>query len=230
MVSQRAKQRMDLTLQMADVQAWDTLLDLGCGGGYYGVELKAKSEATYVGLDIAYNMLQHGQGLFRRHNLKGFFINAEAAALPLKSGILDKIISIGVINYYPPDNVKKIFEELQRVLQPGASAILSNLRLDPLTWLRSRLPRHIPRPLRIPGPIFPHKNREIRQWSQEYGLAVVQTVPVRKFLMLPFYSLFQVRRQEENEQKSFNLLNIGSKLSDATAKFMVLLAAAQCML
>lgn len=194
LVASRARHRKALSLSLLNVQAGDVLVDVGCGGGYYGLDITTAVDAVYVGLDIAWPMLKRAQRVFHRDGASGSFVNADAVALPFRSESVKKVIIVGVINYYRRDAARQILREISRILQPRGCAVLSNLRLDPFTWLRSRLPGAVPRPVRLPGPIFPHAERALRRWVDEFGLVVEASESVRKFGIVPFYSLIRVRK------------------------------------
>lgn len=196
-IAGRAKRRMALALDMLELNSGHLLADIGCGSGYYGLRAHSQTGCGYLGLDLSREMLRHARKLFSPSGAKGEFMQCDARNLPLQSSCADKILLVGVLNYYDKHQVGSILREVQRVLKPGGAAVLTSLRLDLLTWLRSRLPEFFPRPLRLPGPIFPHSERKLLPIIEASGLRPDRVIRVRKYGIFPFYSLVRVRRSND---------------------------------
>jgi malonyl-CoA O-methyltransferase len=110
-----------------------TLLDLGCGTGYFCPELKRRFPgAQYIGLDLAQGMVD-----FARARLPeaGLWLVADAEALPLASNSVDLIFSSLAIQWcHRPHH---LFAELARVLRPGGRCVFTSLGPDTLWELRA---------------------------------------------------------------------------------------------
>jgi len=93
-----------------------SLLDLGCGSGYFTERLRQKTKGDLIGLDIAPEMLRHAR---RRCYIKGnsFFVNADAERLALNSSSVDAIFSNFVLQWC--ENLQNALEECLRILKPG---------------------------------------------------------------------------------------------------------------
>jgi len=93
-----------------------SLLDLGCGSGYFTENLRQKTHGDVIALDIARGMLSHAR---QRCHFKSnsFFINADAEKLPLNSFSVDVIFSNFVLQWC--DNLKHALSECLRVVKPG---------------------------------------------------------------------------------------------------------------
>jgi hypothetical protein len=68
------------------------------------------------------------------------------------------------------------------------------VRFDPLAYLRSRLPRRIPRPLRIPGPLHPRSPDRLEDLAARAGLVPEQRVSLTKYFGLPATTMVRVRK------------------------------------
>ncbi|MEZ5554509.1 malonyl-ACP O-methyltransferase BioC [Haliea sp.] len=109
-----------------------TLLDLGCGTGYFHPALLERYPgAAYVGLDLAQGMLSWARD---RHTEHAVWVAGDAEALPLASGSVDVIFSSLAFQWcYRPD---LLFAELGRVLAPGGRCFFSSLGPATLQELR----------------------------------------------------------------------------------------------
>ncbi|GAB3319864.1 malonyl-ACP O-methyltransferase BioC [Haliea atlantica] len=111
----------------------DTVVDLGCGTGYFRPALQHHYPgAAYLGLDIAAGMLawarqQDGEGQAR-------WVVGDAEALPLATASVDLIFSSLALQWcYHP---RRLLAELARVLKPGSCALFSTLGPSTLHELR----------------------------------------------------------------------------------------------
>jgi len=92
------------------------LLDIGCGQGRSTFPFANKS-IQIVAFDISKNMILEAQKQYSKSKTKAdiVFMVADAASIPLKSGVFDFIITYGVLHHLP--NPKKTASEILRILQ-----------------------------------------------------------------------------------------------------------------
>jgi SAM-dependent methyltransferase len=107
----------------------ETILDVGCGGGWLVRELASRvPHGRAIGMDLSDEMLAHA----RRNSSaarNAEFIVGSVDAIPRESNSFDKVISVES-SYYWPDPAAGI-REIFRVLRPGGSAwILINYFRD----------------------------------------------------------------------------------------------------
>ena len=110
-------------LERADLAPGQRVLDLGCGWGF-GTLWARDSGAFATGIDLGLDQLRwaraaldpaHGFGLAQ----------ANAAALPFRSGTFDRAISVEMMEHvFRPDR-PRVLAEIARVLKPGARLALS---------------------------------------------------------------------------------------------------------
>jgi malonyl-CoA O-methyltransferase len=110
-----------------------TVLDLGCGTGFFCPALKDRyPTARYLGLDLASGMVEYARG---RYGDDGDWLVADAEALPLASESIDLVFSSLALQWcYRPEH---LFPELARVLRPGGMCVFTSLGPDTLWELRS---------------------------------------------------------------------------------------------
>lgn len=110
-----------------------TCLDLGCGTGYYAEKMQAQAQVSdCFGLDIAEGMLAYCR---QRRSSHITWMQADARHLPLPDASLDSIFSSLMVQWLGPDAV--LFNELHRVLKPGACVAFSTLLDGTLAELKS---------------------------------------------------------------------------------------------
>jgi malonyl-CoA O-methyltransferase len=111
----------NLFARLPSTQQNSTILDMGCGTGYCSQLLRKRfPQGTIVALDLALPMLQKA----RQHAATVQLVCADAASLPLQNGCLDLVVSSLTIQWCV--DYAQFFAELQRVLAPGAHALLSS--------------------------------------------------------------------------------------------------------
>ena len=117
----RLQQQVALTaLGMLSDNRKDKLLDLGCGPGWIHPELNNRCN-EFCAVDLSAGMLKKAQSLHLATN----YVQADAAALPLKTAQFDAVFSSLMLQWCPrPDAV---FAEAARVLAPGGQLIITTL-------------------------------------------------------------------------------------------------------
>jgi len=110
-----------------------TLLDLGCGTGYFYPDLRRLYPgARYLGLDLAQGMVEFARG---RVAGEGDWLVGDAEALPLAANSVDLVFSSLAVQWcYRPEH---LFAELSRVLRPGGCCVFTSLGPDTLCELRT---------------------------------------------------------------------------------------------
>lgn len=191
-VRRRLVRRRELALRLLDPWPGMTVLDIGCGHGTFARAV-LDTGARWVGADISIEMLRRGRRSLA-WNAGPRWLNADAAAIPVRSDAFDAVLCIGVLNYHRLDDVERILAELARVLRPGGAVVVSSLRLDPITWARSRLYPAVPVPVGVPGPLFPHQPDRIAGLLADTGLSVAGSVDVKKYGFQPHYTLIKLAR------------------------------------
>jgi len=117
----------------AIVDEVQTIVDLGCGTGWFTERLQAQfSGRDIVGLDLAEGMLRYA----REHKAsQAHWLCGDAESLPLSSNSVDLMFSSLAIQWC--ENTAALFAEIKRVLKPGGKFYFSTLGPKTLYELRS---------------------------------------------------------------------------------------------
>ncbi|MFO0956201.1 MAG: class I SAM-dependent methyltransferase [Isosphaeraceae bacterium] len=119
---------------------WDgrVVLDLGCGKGRFGRHLRDRG-ARVVGLDVAFGMLDGGDGPAR--------VQGSALSLPFRDAAFDVVLAVEMIQHLPPRGLERVLAEIGRVLKPeGHLAVIDRNpgALDPKRpWLPALVVKEI---------------------------------------------------------------------------------------
>jgi SAM-dependent methyltransferase len=115
--------RRELVRAALDAQPGDRILDVGCGPGFFELELAAEvgDQGSVTGVDVSPASIAVAQAKAEGHaNLA--FHEAEATALPGGDAEFDRAFSVQVLEYVP--DVDAALRELHRVLKPGGRAVV----------------------------------------------------------------------------------------------------------
>ncbi|ABX03769.1 class I SAM-dependent methyltransferase [Herpetosiphon sp.] len=133
--SRRARRLM----QYLDLQDGDTVLDCGCGYGFYTQMIDKLRDLHVVGFDEAFDRLLVGQ----EHANRATFVRGDGQGMPFANNSFDKILLSEVLEHIPDQQAA--LHELRRILKPGGILAISvphanyPLWWDPASWIWTRL-------------------------------------------------------------------------------------------
>ncbi len=109
-----------------------TILDLGCGTGFFHAALEARFPGShYLGLDLAPGMVGFAR---QREGGDAGWVVGDAEALPLAGASVDLVFSSLALQW--SDRPDLLFAELARVLKPGGLCVFTSLGPGTLRELR----------------------------------------------------------------------------------------------
>jgi ubiquinone/menaquinone biosynthesis C-methylase UbiE len=117
------------TLELMHLASTDTVLDVGCGGGWLVREIALRvPQGRVVGMDVSDEMVNRARRASANFRNAEFVVGA-VGTIPREANFFDKVISVES-SYYWPDPASGI-REIFRVLRLGGSAwILINYYRD----------------------------------------------------------------------------------------------------
>ncbi|MFH1888985.1 MAG: class I SAM-dependent methyltransferase [Candidatus Omnitrophota bacterium] len=112
----------DFLIKLMAPGAHDTILDLGCGLGYFmGIILS--SGAKSFGLDFNFKSLS-----LAKKEVPGDYLLADAGSIPIKDDTFNKILFTDVIEHLENDG--QAFTEISRVAKDGALVVISTVCME----------------------------------------------------------------------------------------------------
>jgi ubiquinone/menaquinone biosynthesis C-methylase UbiE len=122
--------RRELALAALDAQPGDSVVDIGCGPGFYVAAL-AKQAASVTGIDPSGSMLAVAARKTEGHD-NVTLLQGEAMPLPLEDASMDRALSVQVFEYIA--DVSAALGEIHRVLRPGGRVVLWDIDWTTLSW------------------------------------------------------------------------------------------------
>jgi malonyl-CoA O-methyltransferase len=116
---QHAQTQHVSTLAMAHIPAAATILDMGCGTGFFAETIRPlRPNWRMIGLDFALGMCQQAAQ-------RCPVIQSNAESLPIMHGAVDAIVSSLCLQWV--SDLPAAYAEMARVLKPGGIAVLNSL-------------------------------------------------------------------------------------------------------
>jgi ubiquinone/menaquinone biosynthesis C-methylase UbiE len=116
-------------LDMLKLQRGNRILDLGCGNGYFTIEMYDKffakvGELTYLGLDVSkHNIMNFQKKIKRREIINMDIFIGRAEMLPFKSNSINCITCSEVLEHI--EDKELALKEVYRILAPGGTFLFS---------------------------------------------------------------------------------------------------------
>lgn len=113
---------LNLLEKVPDFDA-SSVLDMGCGTGYFGPALVKRFQGTaYIGLDLSEQMVSYARS---QHSDLGIWLAGDAENLPFKNNAVDLVFSSLAIQWCA--DLPGLMAEVHRVLKPGGLFVFSSL-------------------------------------------------------------------------------------------------------
>jgi SAM-dependent methyltransferase len=101
----------------------DTLLDLACGRGGYGLEIAGRTGARLVGVDFSAEAVRQAVAQAERLGRAADFRTGDLSATGLEPHSVASVLCVDAIQF--AEQPAAAYEELRRVLVPGGRAVLT---------------------------------------------------------------------------------------------------------
>ena len=118
------------TAKLAEIQAGDRVLDVGCGTGDLTIAAKAKagSSGLVVGIDPAPEMIASAHQKAAQQGIEIDFRVGVIEALPFAEGSFDVVVSSLMMHHLPNALKTQGLAEIQRVLRPNGHLLIVDFK------------------------------------------------------------------------------------------------------
>ena len=139
----RARKMHQSTLQLAQLQPGEAILDIGCGTGklIFAAEKVVGSAGTAVGLDVEPGMIAQAKANAAKAHSHATFGVASITEIPYPDNSFDVVTSSLVYHHLSPAEKVAGLQEVARVLKPNGRFLIVDLN-PTRRGLAVRLPGH----------------------------------------------------------------------------------------
>jgi len=99
------------------------MVDIGCSWGRWSIAA-ARAGFVPVGTDVHVDALTAAARVSQQLGARADFICCDAERLPFQSDSVDLIFSYSVLQHLDKSKVRRIFQEISRILQPGGVCLI----------------------------------------------------------------------------------------------------------
>ena len=103
--------------------AGDTLVDLACGRGGYGLEIAARTGALLIGVDFSAEAVRQAREQARRQGFAADFRVGDFATTGLDAGSANSVLCVDAIQFAAVPAAA--YTEIRRILAPGGRVVLT---------------------------------------------------------------------------------------------------------
>jgi len=128
-----AARRRHLVREALGTQPGDRVLDVGCGPGFYCLEIAEEvgPDGRVVGVDAAAPMLE-----LARRRCQAFdnvtFKQGDVMSIPVEDESFDRAVCVQVLEYVEPATAA--LSEIKRTLRPGGRVVIWDIDWGTVTW------------------------------------------------------------------------------------------------
>ena len=103
-----------------------SVLDLGCGEGYFARNLKYRGAGSIQGMDLSSEMIDRAREAESTEGLGIQYRAGNATDLTcFEDGAFDRVVAVFLFNYLSSEQTKATMEEVIRVLKPGGRFVFA---------------------------------------------------------------------------------------------------------
>jgi ubiquinone/menaquinone biosynthesis C-methylase UbiE len=114
--------------RVARLTSGDRVIEIGCGMGAIlaAAQRRVRSEESYLGIDLSYQMILYGRGKVQKGlaTKRVDLMVGSALSLPVSSSLFDVVLLSHVVKYLTDDQLRLALLESARVLKPGGRIVL----------------------------------------------------------------------------------------------------------
>jgi len=115
--------RLLYSWRLGGVKKGEKVLDFGCGRGEILVQA-AKTGAQAFGVDYADSALKFSRQALEKNKVKAEVLKIKDEKLPFENSFFDVVFLLDVVEHLYPSQLKKVLNEIKRVLMPQGHLII----------------------------------------------------------------------------------------------------------
>ena len=118
------------TADLANLQAGEQVLDVGCGAGTLAMEIARRvgREGRVAGIDPSTEQIARARSKAARHNVPVDFQIGVIEQLPFPDQTFDVVLSTLMMHHLPAPLKRQGLAEIARVLKPGGRLIIADFK------------------------------------------------------------------------------------------------------